>query len=631
MTEQNKNLSNYAGLNYFDVKYNLINYLKTQEEFSDYNFEGSNFNIILDILSYNTSQQGFYNTMVANEMFIDRATKRSSVVSLAKLMGYTPNTLKAAKAKVLVTVATEDIPNTGILQRGTQFIGYNTDGVSYNFTNPDSFVFYPYEYDSETGDITSYYAGPVDLVQGIYNRLSYNVSSYDEKFTITELNIDKYSIRVYVAESLTELSGITDVWTLCTDITTISENSKVFFLEENSFGQIVVSFGDGVLGKKVNVGNIVIIEFLVTSGESGNGIGLNDTTIKKSFSIGSDLDFNVLTIEGSHSGADRETSSSIKKNAVRNYTSKERAVTVSDYEGLVLGSYDDKIAVRCWGGEDNDPPYYGKIFISARPVGRTSLTTSEKNSLINNVLKTKNIVGTDVVIVDPEVLYINCQVNAYYDRITSNIASSTVSQLIKNEITNYFEINLVEFGDSIFSQDVENSIKSFNPAIKGVEVKFSMEKRLSLPLDNLQRVTLDFQNKLYHPVSGYKSIVTSNTFQLLVGSNYVDHIIEDDGNGKLILKRFISGSYTIVDSNYGSIDYDTGKLEFFKIKVNKYKEKSYISITTVPDSNNIFTKRNSILAFEQNSESSLQVTLAEVKPQIVTGGSGSVITKPETY
>ena len=635
MAEENKNLSNYAGLNFYDVKFNLIDYLKSQSEFSDYNFEGSNLSVLLDILSYNTSQQGFYNTMVANEMFIDRATKRSSVVSLAKLLGYTPSSYRAAKAKVLVTVNAEDVPSTGILARGTVFKSFNSDGVSYSFTNPDSYVFYPYEFENATeessGNVTKYYAGPIDLVQGVYNRQSFTVSSYDDQFTITDTNIDKSSIRVYVLQSVTNTTGINDIWTVCTDFTTINEESKVFFLEENSFGQFVVSFGDGVLGKKLENGNLIIVEYLSTSGSAGNGIGLNDTTTSSSFSI-DDGNFEVLTVEGSHSGADKESSSSIKKNAVRNYTSKQRAVTVKDYEGAVLGSFEENVAVRCWGGEDNDPPHYGKVFIAVRPIGRTSLTAVEKNNLVDNILKSKNIVGVGVTIVDPEVVYVNCNVKAYFDRTTTNISPNTVSELIKNGMNNYFEQNLIEFGDSVFSQDVENEIKSYNPAIKGVEIDFVIEKRLELELNLTQRITVDFQNKLYHPFAGYQSIVTTNPFQLLVNGAYVNHIIEDDGNGKLILKRLINGSYSTVDSNYGSIDYETGKLELFKIKVQKYlNNKSYISIKVIPDSNNIFTKRNSILSFEPNAENSLTISLTEVKPQIVTGGSGSVITRPETY
>jgi hypothetical protein len=633
MTEENKNLSNYAGLNFYDVKYNLIDYLKTQSEFSDFNFEGSNLSIILDILSYNTSQQGFYNTMVANEMFIDRATKRSSVVSLAKLLGYTPGSFKAAKAKVLVTVDAEDVPSGGILPRGTVFGGFNTDGISYNFTNPDSYVFYPYEFENnteQTGNILKYYAGPIDLLQGTYNRQSFNALSSDERFTISDKNADRTTFRVFVLRSITNTSGSSDIWTECTDITTVDGSSKVFFLEENAQGELVISFGDGVLGKKLENGNVVIVEFLSTLGSAGNGIGANDTTTRSSFEI-TDGNFQVLTVEPSNSGRDREQSTSIKKNAVRNYTSKQRAVTVNDYEGLVLAFFNENVAVRCWGGEDNDPPYYGKVFISARPVGRTSLTTAEKNNLVSDILKTKNIVGVDVVIVDPEVVYVDCNVRAYFDRTTTNLSASTVSEIIKKGITNYFEQNLVEFGDSIFSQDVENEIKSYNTSIKGVEVNFILEKRLTPEINTTQRITVDFQNKLYHPYAGYQSIVSTNPFQLLVNDSFVNHIIEDDGNGKLILKRFLNGTYRTIDSNYGSINYETGKLELFKLKVQKFVNKSYISLKVVPDTNNIFTKRNSILSFEPNAENSLKIVLTEVKPQTVTGGSGSVITRPENY
>jgi hypothetical protein len=635
---EDKNFTNIAGLNFYDIKYNLINYLRTRPEFSDYNLEGSNLTILLDLLSYNTSQQGFYNAMVANEMFIDRATKRSSIVSMAKLLGYTPNTKKAAKAQVLVIAKAADLPDSGVLPAGTLFSGYSDAADKYPFTNPQSYVFYPYQTEvtedpdaSENGNIISYACGPVELRQGVYNTISYNVASYDEQFLITDKDADKNSIRVYVMNSVSDIAGFDQPWSLSTDLTTLNENTRAFFLEENAFGQLTLSFGDGVLGKKVETGNVVIIQFLSTSGAGGNNVGIADTATSSSFHI-DDGNYTLLTIEPSNSGADRETSTSIKKNAVRNYTARERAVTINDYEGIILGSYNENVAVRCWGGEDNDPPFYGRVFASVRPIGSTILSTEEKNNLVNNILKQKNIVGVDVSIVDPEILYVNVNANVYYDRTTTNIAPTTISQKIKQALNIYFTQNLVEFGDSVFAQDVETQIRNTSPAIKAADTEFVIEKRATPTLNVKQRIMLDFQNELYHPYDGYQSIVTTNTFKILVGSSYVNHFIQDDGNGNLKLIKRVNNVETVANSKYGTIDYTTGKLEIPSLLVNKFEDsRSYIRFKVVPSTNNIFTKRNSILSFETNSNDALTITLTEVKPQIVVGGSGSVITKPGNY
>ena len=213
MAESN-NFLNDAGLSFLDIKYNFINYLKSQSEFSDFNLEGSNLTVLLDILAYNTAQQGFYNTMVANEMFIDRANKRSSVVSLAKLLGYTPNTKRAAKAKVLVTVSAGNVPSSKVLQRGSVFTGTNNNN-RYSFTNTEAYSFYPYTFgastdpdSSENGEILTYACGPLELKQGVLNTISYNVESYDQAFLITDTNADKDSIRVVVLNSVTDITEV---------------------------------------------------------------------------------------------------------------------------------------------------------------------------------------------------------------------------------------------------------------------------------------------------------------------------------------------------------------------------------------------------------------------------------------
>ena len=632
MANETQNFLNNAGLGFNDVKYNFINFLKNQAEFSDYNLEGSNITVLLDILAYNTSQQGFYNTMVANEMFIDRATKRSSVVSLAKLLGYTPSTKKASKAKVLVTVTAANLPANGVLTRGSVFTG-SINNNEYSFTNTDAYAFYPYTFNStsdpdaeENGEIVSYACGPVELSQGALNTISYNVESYDQIFAVSDTNADKTSIRVFVMNSVTDTTGVNIPWFLSNDLTSLKETSKIFFLEENSFGQLVLKFGDGVLGKKLETGNIVIIEYLSTAGSEANNIGSSDTDIRRSFVYDGDETLEVLTIEASNSGGDKESSSSIRSNAVRNYTSRERAVTVNDYEGLLLGSFNDNAAVRCWGGEENDPPYYGKVFVSVRPIGQTSISSSEKTNLITNVLKSKNIVGMDIVVVDPEVLYIHANVAGFYDKNATNDTSTSISKKIRDSLIIYFRKNLVEFGDSVFAQDVETSVKSVSSSLRAVDVSFSLERRIIPTIGVSERVAIDFQNPLHHPHDGHQSIVKTNSFYIATGSG--SHYIEDDGSGKLILKKKQGGVITTANSNYGTIDYTTGKLVVTALKVSGFiGDQSYIKFVVEPSTSNVFTTRNTILEFDSLDSDALTIALTQVQTQRVVGGSGSVISK----
>jgi hypothetical protein len=617
-----KDFLNVAGLSFYDIKYNFINFLKSQSEFSDYNLEGSNLTVLLDILAYNTSQQGFYTTMVANEQFIDRASKRSSVVSLAKLMGYTPNTKRAAKAKILLVVDAEDVPDSKLLNRGSVFLG-ELNNNNYSFTNTNAYAYYPYTFKTTTdpdasanGEILTYACGPVDIQQGVLNTISYNAESYDQQFLIPDINADKDSIRIFVMNSITDIVGINIPWFVSNDLTVIDEDSKVFFLEENNLGKLVVQFGDGILGKKVDIGNIIVIEYLSTSGSEANGIGTADTLTKRSFSIQDNTDITVLTIESSNSGNERESSSSIKRNAVRNYTSRERAVTKTDYEGLVLASFNNNAAVRCWGGDENDPPVYGKVFISVRPIGTTILAASEKSNLITNILKKKNIVGLGVVVVDPEVLYINLDVTGYYDRSLTNDSSTSISKKIKDSLVIYFRKNLVEFGDSIYAQDIEIQAKNTNPSIKAVDVNITLERKIIPTIGVGEKVIVNFQNKLYHPYDGHAAILISNIFYV-TGSTGA-HYFEDNGSGVILLKKKVGGIVSTVNSNYGTIDYTTGKLTLPELKITGFSQgKSCVEIKAKPENSNIFTTKNSILEFDSLDNDSLSIIMKEVNSQKV--------------
>lgn len=624
------NFLNTAGLSFNDIKYNFINYLKSQSEFSDYNLEGSNITVLLDILAYNTSQQGFYNTMVANEMFIDRASKRSSIVSLAKLVGYTPNTKRAAKAKVLVTVTPDSLPASKVLERGSVFTG-SINNNDYSFTNTEAYSFYPYTFgtntdpdSSENGQILSYACGPVELKQGILNTISYNVESYEQLFLISDINADKDSIRVVVMNSVSDITGINIPWFVSNDVTLLNEDSKVFFIEENSFGQLVLKFGDGVLGKKLDVGNVVIIEYLSTAGAEANNIGINDTATRSSFSLDA-ANYTILTLEPSNSGFDRETSSSIRRNAVRNFTGRERAVTTKDYEGLIMAAFNNNAAVRCWGGEENNPPYYGKVFASIRPIGSTILTNEEKQNLVQNVLKSKNIVGIDIQVVDPEVIHVMLNADVYFEQAATTDSSTTVRKKIRDGVITYFRNNLIEFGDSVFAQDIETEIKSTNNGIKAVDAKLTLKKKIIPTLNVGEKTTIDFQNKLLHPYNGYKSILSTSTF--FISANSGNHYIEDDGNGKLVLKKKINGVISTVNTNYGTINYETGQLIIPQFKVYSFATgKNSVDFKVEPRTSNIFTKHNSILEFDSLDNEALTVNMTEVKTQKVVGGSGSVVT-----
>lgn len=608
------NFTNLAGLTFSDVKYNFINYLKSQSEFTDYNLEGSNFTVLMDILAYNASQQGFYNTIVANEMFIDRASKRSSVISLSKLMGYTPNSITAAKAKILIVVDAENVPDSKILKRGTTFTGKNTDG-DFSFVNLSSNTFYPYEFQETTdpaaegnGAITKYACGPIELHQGALNTKSFNVSRYDESFFLRDKNIDRDSIKVYVTDSLTDVTGILNPWRVVTDITTLTDTSEIFFLEENGIEQFVIRFGDGVVGKKVKMGNIVIVEYLITAGPSANNIGMYDTTQKRSFSSDNN-DYTVYTLAPSFGGKNKESTNSIRKNATVNYTSKNRAVTYKDYEGFISSAFNDNVVVRCWGGEENDPPYYGKVFLSLRQFGSSLLSKEEKDDIVNSILKTKNIVGMGIVIVDPEIINVLIDIDVYYDAAKEN--KSKLLGFVRDTARLFFKSNLIEFGDSFFGQDIEEYIRSKNSAIKNIETRIRIKKKFAPEFGITKNIVVDFQNAIYHPHDGHKSVVKSNNFALDSTNN--SYCVEDDGYGNLVLYQKLPHTRVVINDKYGTIDYSTGKLNMPNFKVWKlFNNEQYFQITAVTANNSIFSNKNHVLEFDVLDNDALTINIKEV-------------------
>jgi len=258
-------------------------------------------------------------------------------------------------------------------------------------------------------------------------------------------------------------------------------------------------------------------------------------------------------------------------------------------------------------------------------LGTTIVSSEEKENLVNNILKEKNVVGIDVRVVDPEVLYILLNADVYYEKQLTNDSSSSIKKKIRDALILYFRNNLVEFGDSIFAQDIETTIKNSSTSIKAADAKITLKRKSTPTLNVAEKTTIDFQNKLYHPYDGYQSIVSTSTFYISATSG--SHYIEDDGVGNLVLKKKINGIISTVNATYGTIDYTTGKLIIPLFKVYSFAQgKNSVDFKVIPNNSNIFTSKNSILEFDSLDNESLIINMNEVKTQRVVGGSGSVVT-----
>jgi len=594
-------------IEFANIKQNLKNYLLNQDEFAGYNFEGSALSILIDVLAYNTYYQAFYNNMTVNEMFLDSATKRSSIVSIAKHFAYRPRTILSARCQVEITTT-----NTALTEvpKGTK-VSASSGGVSYDFYLMEAAAFVPSEYTS--GSATKLSTGTIEVVEGTLRKYSYTAGSQNsqKKFVIPFEDVDSTTLRVYVQTNSSVQEQVE--YTEATNITDLTENSTVYFLEENADGYLQISFGDGVLGKGLMDGNIIRIEILQSSGAAANGIGYsNATTI-----FGSPLNIansSTRVVVPSSGGAANENKESIRFNATRNYTTQNRAVTKEDYRSIVLKDFPSIEDVICWGGEENSPPQYGKVFVSLKPRQGSYISQQEKQTIIDTITKTRNVVGVRLDIVNPEILYLNITANVKVDPIGLVGGVGGVTSEIQQTIYDFTDTNLNGFDKDFYATELSTAIQEIDPHIISNEILVSIEKRF-VPIFDARAHNYEFkyENALFHPEDGYKSIVSTNIFGYL-DANGVDRDceLEDDGEGKIVLFYRSGESKITINSNIGTIDYTTGKIVLKNFKPSSLIDNRPISIFCVPDEVDIIAKQKMYLVHEQPSNISLVVNISQI-------------------
>lgn len=461
-------------LDFNEIKTNLKNYLRSQSEFQDFDFEGSGMSILLDILAYNTHYMGYYLNMVANEMFLDTAQLRNSVLSHAKMINYVPSSRSGALALINVRATpgdAEDNDATSItLNKYTKFIASDIDGLNYQFVALDS--------NTATKVDGSFYFANVYIKQGEVVTLQYPVTTTNPKrrFKIPSSNVDSSTIVVTVQESSTNTDII--AYNKISDITTLTPNTAAYFLEENTDREYVVYFGDDVLGKKPKNGNIVVITYLDTSGPIANNI----IAFRPVDRIGGKYRNNVsiTSVIGSFGGSERETIEQIRFRAPNHYVTQNRAVTKLDYETLILKDYPNIEAVSVWGGQENDPPIYGKIFISLKPKDNYFLTLVEKEEIKNNLISERSVLTAFPEIIDPDYVYLILRGSVYYEPTLTSLSDEQIKQNVRAAILDYRDTNLQNFNSVFRKTKLQNQIESSEKSITGSDIKMFLQKRIAI-------------------------------------------------------------------------------------------------------------------------------------------------------
>ena len=579
-------------LDFDGIKTNLKNFLSQQDEFRDYDFEGSGMAVLLDILAYNTHYLGFNANMLANEMFLDSADLRASVVSKAKQVGYTPTSATAAEAAIDVTV-TNATGATLTMARGTKF-STTVDGTAYNFVNNSDLSITPVD--------GVYKFSNVKVFEGTYLNFQYtvNTSDTDQRFIIPNDNVDTTTLTIKVQESSSD--STTNTYTLATGVTGLDSTSKVYFLQEVENGRYQVTFGDGVLGKAVADGNIIIRDYINTNRAEATGA----ITFTLNGTIGGFSTATVTTVSNEAGGANPESITSIKYNSPRDYTAQDRAVTADDYKVLVKSLYANAQSVQVYGGEDAAVPDYGKVYISIKAKSGANLTESTKASIVAS-LKQYAVASIRPVIIDPEITYITLTTNFKYDSGATTKDVSTLETNVLSVISNYNNDTLKDFTGVFRHSKLLENINNADTSILSNITTLKMYKYITPTLNSALKYTLSYNNAFYNPHSGHNSsaggVVSSTGFKISNDDSTNEHFLDDDGAGNIRV-YYLSGTTRIYTSTtFGTIDYATGEIILTSANITSISNvdgatSTQIRVFAIPNSNDVAPVRNQVLEID---------------------------------
>jgi hypothetical protein len=609
-------------LDFDGIKDNLKTFLSQQDEFTDYDFEGSGMNILLDVLAYNTHYLGYNANMLANEMYLDSADQRSSVVSLAKQVGYTPRSASSSKARINVLM-NNATGSTVTMSRGTKFTT-TVDETNYSFVNNADVSISPSDGVYQFSDL--------DIYEGTYLNYKYtaNTSDTDQRFIIPNNNVDTTTLTVKVQESSSD--STTNTYKLASGITNLDSTSKVYFLQEIENGRFEVYFGDGVLGEAIADGNIVILDYITCNRDEPNGA----TSFTLSGTIDGFADVTITT-QGVAAGGDApETIKSIKYNAPRDYTAQDRAVTADDYKVLVKSLYANAQSVQVYGGEDAATPDYGKVYISIKAKSGSNLTEVTKTSLVQS-LKSFAVASVTPVIIDPETTFITLTTTFKYDSSLTTKDVSTLETNVVEAITGYNTDTLENFTGMFRYSAVGKTIDDADSSILSNITKVKMYKYITPTLSSGLKYTLSFNNAFYNPHSGHNSsaggIVSSTGFKINNDSSTNEHFLDDDGAGNIRV-YYLSGTTRIyTDSTFGTINYTTGEIILTSANITSISNvdgaaSTQIRVTTTPSSNDIIPVRNQVLEIDTTNS-----TITGSVDEIESGSSqaGTTYTTTSSY
>lgn len=618
-------------LDFEDIKANLKNYLKSQTEFSDYNFEGSGLAVLVDLLAYNTHYNGMLAHMLANENFIDTAIKRESVVSIAKALGYTPRSFLGASATVDVTVT----PPASFTDTN---ISLSRDALFTSAINGSTFNFYPLEEKTTAavvnGGVKQFVFTGLTIKEGTRtaNQFTVQAANPSGPYIIPNETCDVSTIRVRVQASLSDTALTT--WNKADTLLDHKSDSRVYWCEEGIDGLPQIRFGDDVIGKKLTTDNIIIVDYIASSGEAPNGA---KTFSSSSVITSSGETIAVSTTSPASGGAIQETVDEIRFNAPRYNATRDRAVTEADYKQLILQSNPNIQSVAVWGGEKNDPPMYGKVFISLNPTPGQVITEQDKDNIKNSIIDPKTPVAIIPEFVDPEYTYIQLEIDTTYDPKKTTLTKGEVETAVRLAVDNYFTNNLNKLNKSFYYSRLHDLINDQTESIISTNIQLGLQKRVKPKLNVEHNYTVKFNQKLQ------PREISSSYFNIKI-SDVIHKASLSDVPAASVVAPLYTGTGTVnavgIDGTIigavGTIDYDSGTVDLpgmhltslygteANLRINVTPHDSIKDITTQalirtsdvstaavvakPSRNTVLVKDDSVLDSTINTVSGVKIT-----------------------
>ena len=613
---------NVTELDFDNIKQNLKTFMQSQAEFSDYNFEGSALSVLLDTLAYNTHYNAVLAHLLANESFLDSAIKRTSVVSLAKNLGYTPRSRRCPVGTLTFTITPSGAytSSTYTLPRDTVFTS-SLNGTSYTFV-PSEAVTATLQNVSGTN---KFVFSNLKLKEGkrISNSFLITTNKELDPVIIPNKDVDTSTLRVRVQTSGSNFN--IETYVLHTGILDIDETSKVYFLEETIEGLYSITFGDDVIGKKLTAGNVVIVDYINTNGVTANGA--KTFTCSATLTGGGEIKAYSGNVAAA-GGQNKESIDSIKINAPKYNSARERGVTASDYKSLILASNENIQSCSVWGGESNDPPVYGKVFISLDPIAGQVITQQDKDNIVSNIIDPRGSIGILPEFVDPEYTFITLKVSVVYNTNATSLTSGQLSSSVSSAISTFFNTELNILNKNFYFTALHTIIKGVSNSIVSINIIPSLQKRIEiLDFDRDVNYTFTFNSRvqpreLHSTWFDYTNNGAENKVKLQDVPDADVVSPEYNGFGTVFLQSD-SGSKI---GDIGTIDYSTGKITILAMRVSAlYGSEDSIRVSIRPhdDVNDILTttltrtapvstaaviptpSKNAILALDDTAQSTL--------------------------